>query len=109
MFKRGDFIKVKPNTKLESGDIVNDWTGEIHKVYSEEKTCFVILDAPTINSLEDEILISCIKQGVDPFEYIFSFDDIAIAEKRGTFEEELDALDKLADRVITLEDKLRKN
>ena len=39
MFKKGDFIKVKKGTKLETGEIITDWAGEIHEVYRKEKCC----------------------------------------------------------------------
>ena len=33
MLRRGDFVKVKQNTRLESGELVNDWVGEVEEIY----------------------------------------------------------------------------
>lgn len=104
MFKRGDFIKVKPNTKLESGEIVNNWAGEVQEVYRNEKCCLVTLDAQTIDSLDDTYLRSSIDDGAEPYEYIFEFDDIEPSERRDTDELVMIALDKLSSRMIALEE-----
>jgi hypothetical protein len=104
MFKKGDFIKVKPNTKLESGEIVNNWAGEVQEVYGEEKCCLVSLDSLTIDSLDDAYLRESIVEGEEPFEYVFEFDDIELSERRDTDEQVMEALDRLSSRMIALEE-----
>lgn len=104
MFKKGDFIKVKPNTKLETGEVVNNWAGEVQEVYRNEKCCLVTLDAQTIDSLDDSYLRSSIDEGAEPFEYVFEFDDIESSERRDTDELVMIALDKLSSRMIALEE-----
>ena len=104
MFKKGDYIKVKDGIKLESGEIVNDWAGEIHEVYRKEKCCLIILDAPTIDSFDESYLIACIEEGSEPFEYVFEFDDIDLSNRRDTDEEAMKALDNLASKMIKLEE-----
>lgn len=104
MFKKGDFISVKPNTQLESGEIVNNWAGEIQEVYTKEKCCLVTFDAQTIDSLEDSYLKASIEEGSEPFEYVFAFKDIEIALRRDTDEQIMTALNKLSSRMIALEE-----
>jgi len=108
MFKRGNFIKIKEGTQLESGEIVNGWAGEVHEVYKKEECCLVILDAQTIDLLDDPYLIESIKEGAEPFEYVFSFEDLQLGKRRDTDEQVMEALDKLSSRVLKLEEKLEK-
>lgn len=103
MFKKGDFVKVRSNTELVSGEIVNDWAGEITEVYRGEKTALVTLDATTINSLDDAYLEACIEEGAEPFEYIFGYEELEKSIRRDTDTEQMAALDGLASRMIKLE------
>lgn len=103
MLKKGDFVKVKAGTTLESGEIVNNWAGIIQQVFRKEKTAFVELDAPTIDSLSDDYLLACIEEGAEPFEYIFSLDELEISTRRDTYEQTLEAIDRLSSRMLVLE------
>ena len=67
------------------------------------KYSLIILDAPTINSLDDSYLISSIEDGAEPFEYVFEFEDIELSSRRDTDKEAMKALDNLASRMIELE------
>ncbi len=106
MFKKGDFVKIKPNTKLESGEIVNNWAGEVQDIYPKEKCCLITLDAQTIDSLDDPYLRTSMEVGAEPFEYIFEFKDLELSERRDTDEEIMIALDRLFSRMIALEEEL---
>lgn len=103
MFKRGNFIIVKPNTRLESGEIVNGWAGEVQEVYTQEKTCLVTFDTQTIQSLSDSFLEDGLDIGAEPFEYVFNFKDLELAERRDTDRQLEKALDALVSRMIDLE------
>lgn len=105
MFKKGDFVKLKPKTKLVSGEIVNNWAGKVQEVFLNEKTCLITLDAQTVDSFDDAYLISSIDEGAEPYEYIFYFDEIELSERRDTDELFMIALDKLSTRMIELEDR----
>ncbi len=103
MFKRGDFILVKPNTTLESGEIVNDWAGEVQQIFVQEKTCLVAFDTQTIQSLSEAFLIDGLSTGAELFEYVFNFNDLELAERRDTDQQLENALSELVSRVIDLE------
>ncbi|MEL7220052.1 MAG: hypothetical protein AAGJ93_01965, partial [Bacteroidota bacterium] len=104
MFKEGDYVKVKANTKLETGELIDDWVGEVVEVYENEQTALLVLDSQTLDSLNDTYLESCIEEGAEPFEYVFEFDELELTNRRDTDEEQKKALDKLVDRMILLED-----
>jgi len=103
MFRRGDFILVKPNTTLESGEIVNDWAGEVQQIFVQEKTCLVAFDTQTIQSLSEAFLIDGLSTGAELFEYVFNFNDLELAERRDTDQQLENALSELVSRVIDLE------
>lgn len=103
MYNEGDFVKVKPNTKLESGEIVNNWAGEVVEVYNSEKCALVHLDALTINLLEDSYIKTCMLEGCLPFEYVFAYEDLEKSTRRSTKKELKKALDNLASRMLDLE------
>ncbi|WP_339922672.1 hypothetical protein [uncultured Cyclobacterium sp.] len=66
MLRRGDFVKVKQNTRLESGEIVNEWVGEVEEIYKKENCCLITLDTQTLNALDDSYLQACIEEGAEP-------------------------------------------
>jgi len=103
MFKEGDFIKVKPNTTLESGEIVNNWAGKVQEVNGDAKCCLIKFDAQTIDSLDDSFLQGSIDEGAEPFEYVFEFNDLELSERRDTDILVMKALVRLASRVNALE------
>lgn len=103
MLKKGDFVKIKPNTSLESGETINNWAGEVQEVYQEENCCLITFDAQTIDSLDDSFLQGCIEEGAEGYEYVFNFSDLEIAPRRDTDEQMRKALDDLATRMIKLE------
>lgn len=103
MYKKGDHIRLKNGTELESGEIIENWAGTVEEVYTQEKTCLIMLDSETIRSLDDSYLESCIEEGADPFEYVFEFNDLELSTRRDTDEELMKELDKLAVRMIELE------
>ena len=108
MFKQGDFIKVKENTQLETGEIVQDWRGEIIEVFEDEKTCLIGFDAQTLDSLDDAYLKSCIEEGEESFGYIFRFDELELSTSRSSDEEIMKSLDRLAIRVSVMEEEMEK-
>ncbi len=99
MFKEGDYVKLKPKTKLESGFVTNDWAGKITEIYTSENTCLITFDAPTINSFPDEILLEAIDDGAEPYEYIFRFAELELMERRDTEEELSKAFERLNKRM----------
>lgn len=101
--KKKDYVRVKPGTQLETGEVVDNWAGEVREIYPEEATCLVMLDAPTIDSLSDEYILSCLEEGVEPFQYIFEIDELEPHPRRDTDEEVRRALDHLVDRELKLE------
>ncbi len=103
MFKKGDFIKIKSNRVLESGEEISEWAGIIQEVYLKEKCCLINFDAQTIESLSDSFLIDGLNIGAEPFEYIFTFNDLEISERRDTDRQLEKALNNLASRMIDLE------
>lgn len=102
MFKKGDYIRVKPNTKLDYGEIVNNWAGEIDTVFLEDEVCMVTLDAETLDALNDDYLISCIEDEVDAFIYAIDFENMELAPRRDTDEQRVAALDRMYARMIEL-------
>jgi len=108
MLKKGNYIKIKQNTKIESGEIINNWAGRIEKIYKKEKCCLVSLDAQTINSLSDSFLQGAIEKDAEPFKYIFNLDDIVLSKRRDSDKEVMIALEKLSSRVIDLEKEIEK-
>jgi len=108
MFKKGNYIKVKENTKLITGEIVNNWAGEIQAIYKKEKCCLISLDAQSIDSLSDSYLLGCMKEASEPFQYIFKLDEIELSESRSSDEEVMLAVEKLSSRMIDLGEKLEK-
>jgi hypothetical protein len=106
MLKTGNYIKVKKNTKIESGEIVDNWVGEIQEIYKKEKCCLVSLDAQTIDSLSDSFLLGTIEKEAEPFQYIFSLDEVELSERRDSDQEVMVALEKLSSRMIELEEKI---
>lgn len=104
MLKEGDFVKVKPGTRLETGELVNDWVVEIEEIFEEDQYYLVTLDAPSINSLTDTFIRGAMEEGADPFQYAFKFDDVLLAPRRDTEEEFRAAMEELEDRVMKLEE-----
>ena len=102
MFKKGDFIKVKPNIKLKSGDTVNNWGGEVGEVNHEKKCCLVILDAQTLDSFQDSNVRSFINDGVNAFTYVFEYKDIELSERRDSDKQVKEAVARLTSRMISL-------
>jgi hypothetical protein len=98
-----DYVSVKPGTLLETGEVVQNWAGQVIEVYPGEGTCLVMLDAPSIDSLSDEYILDCLKEGAEPFQYVFGTEELAPHPRRETDEEALRAIDRLVDRERKLE------
>lgn len=103
MLKVGDFAKVKPGIELHSGEIANDWAGEILEIYPGHDTCLIALDAQTLNALSDEYVQECAEEGEDAAEYVFFLDDLEPSTRRDTDRERDLALERLSDRMEEFE------
>lgn len=106
MFKEGDAVRIKPNTVLENGTVVQDWAGMVEEVLHEDGYCVVLLDALTIDALEDDYLKQVLKEGGLPFLEVFKFDNLELAPRRDTEKQLKKALDQLTDRAMDLEDEI---
>jgi hypothetical protein len=103
MFKRGDFVRVKPGIVLDTGEIAENWGGEVFHVDEEEGLYGMGLDAPTIDSLSDAYLIHVRERGEEVMEYYFKAEDLEHAPRRSTDQEIMAAIDRLVDRERKLE------
>ncbi len=107
MFKEGDFVKVKPNVVLKSGDITDaNWGGEIFEIHKAGRMCLVSLDAITIDLLSERFLRHQIQLEIEPFYYAFAIEDLILSEERDTYEQQMAALENLGKRVIEIERQL---
>jgi hypothetical protein len=106
MLKKGNYVKIKNNTKIDSGEIVNNWAGEIEKIYHKEKCCLVSFDAQTIDALSEAFLIGSLEKGAEPFKYVFSLDEVELSERRDNDKELMAALERLASRMVNLEEEM---
>ena len=103
MFKKGDYVFVKVNTEIETGEIVSDWAGKVIEVYEDSNLCLVELDAPTINSLTDASLQNCLDEGCSFSKYTFGYEDLVKAPRRDTDQQLAAAHLRLEERVADLE------
>ncbi|KGE87058.1 MAG: hypothetical protein ACE362_10275 [Phaeodactylibacter xiamenensis] len=103
MFKRGDFVRVKPGTVLDTGEIAENWGGEIFHVNEKDGLYGMGLDAPTIDSLSDEYLTHVRERGEEVVEYYFKAEDLEHAPSRSTEQEIMAAIERLVDRERKLE------
>lgn len=103
ILKKKDYVRVKPDTQIETGEVVHNWAGQVMEVYPEEATCLVMLDAPTIDSFSDEYLLDCLEEGAEAFQYIFGINELEPHPRRDTDEELRRAIDRLVDRELKLE------
>ncbi len=106
MFKKRDYVKIKPDTVLDNGALATDWAGQIEHIYRKDSCCAVVLDAPTINNLSDETLKHSLEEGLEPFIYIFEFKNLEKAPRRDTDDQMMEALENLSERAIALEAEL---
>lgn len=106
MFKEGDAVRIKPNTTLENGTVVQDWAGIVEEVLSEDNCCIILLDAPTLDGLEDDYLEQRLLEGDLPFLEVIDFENLESSTRRDTEEELKRALEDLTDRAMDLEDAL---
>ncbi len=104
MFNEGDYVKVKRNTKLDSGEITNNWAGKIIKIHKEDNCCTVHLDAITLDLLTDEYLMESIFEELDPSEYVFNFEDLTLSKRRGNEIDMISALHGLTIRMSEMVD-----
>lgn len=102
MFKVGDYVKVKPNTLLESGDRVSNWAGQVDTVFDEDGVFMVDLDAKTLNSLDDSFLNWCMEVGTHPYQYAFDLDDLEVSKRRDSDVKMNKAMVKLYIRMVEL-------
>ncbi len=103
MFKKGDFVLVKPGTILETGEVVNNWGGKIIDIF-DDGNCAMSFDALTLDSLTDDYIVGCINDGYDTDSYHFSLDDLQLAERRDTDKQLMRAIQKLEQREATMGD-----
>ena len=103
MFKRGDFVRVKPGTRLDTGEIVDNWGGEVFHVNKDDGVCGISLDAPSLDALSDDYLRYAMKQGEEAVEYFFAPEVLEHATARSTDDEIIAAIDRLVDREVEIE------
>lgn len=103
MFKRGDFVRVKAEMKLDTGEIAHNWGGEVFHIVEENDLYGIALDAPTLDSLTDAYLTHARERGEEVTEYFFKAEDLEHAPSRSTEEEIMAAIDRLVDRERKLE------
>lgn len=103
MFKPDDFVIVKPGTKNLSGEVVNDWGGQIFAIKTKERLAFVALDAISMASMSDTYLTDCINENYVSVEHPFSFDELEMSDARNTEQEVKEAIETLVDRELELE------
>ena len=103
--KIGDYVKIKEGTKLDSGELINDWHGFVEAIMRDDGVCLVIFDAKTINSLSDEYLMEHVEEVMEqePFECYFEIDELEKSERRDTDKELETAIENLTGRVIKAE------
>jgi hypothetical protein len=103
MFKVGDFVRVKPGTKLESGEVVDNWGGEVFFVDKDEDLYGIGLDALSLDSTSDAYLTDALRRGEESVEYFFNSEDLEPATARSTEEEVMAAVDRLVEREMKIE------
>ena len=103
MFKRGDFVRVKPGTKIDTGEIVDNWGGEVFHVNKDDDVCGISLDAPSLDALSDDYLKYVMKQGEEAVEYFFAPEVLEHATARSTDDEIMAAISRLVDREVEIE------
>lgn len=102
--KIGDFVKAKPGTHLKSGELIEHWAGKIGEIDQKNNTCWLLLDAPTINSLEDAFLQEyAVEAGYELFEFELPLHDLELAPRRDTDEELRSAIEHLSERTVKME------
>ncbi|MGH1335897.1 MAG: hypothetical protein ACRBFS_07195 [Aureispira sp.] len=108
MFKKGDYITIKDHSDPETGTLVNNWAGEIEEVFMDDQRCAIVLDAPTIHSLDDDFIIGALEEGAEPFMCVLSWNKLDKASRRDTDDDMMEALERLSDRAIVLEEQIEK-
>ena len=103
MFKKGDYVKIKPGTEIEEGENIANWAGVIAEV-QEDNLYLVHLDATSLDGMSDAYLMSCEDYGSDPNEYVFEDTDLEPAAARHTEAENRAALARANNRMEELED-----
>lgn len=103
-FKTGDYVKVKEGTKLESGEKISNWAGQVLEIYREQETCRIELDSLTLNILDDKYILECIQEGAEPYEYIFEWKDLIKSERRDTEKERAIARERIKTKLIELDE-----
>lgn len=86
-FKVGDYVRVNDGIKIETGEIINNWGGQITEIYSQSDTYNISFDAITLDGMSDEYLLMCDKDGCDEYSYNFQVGDFTLMERRDTDEE----------------------
>ena len=90
---------MKPGTVLDTGEIAENWGGEIFHVDEEDGLYGIGLDAPTIDSLSDEYLTHVRERGEEVMEYYFKAEDLELAPNRSTEQEIIAAIDRLGRKL----------
>jgi hypothetical protein len=102
--KVGDYVQIKDGIALETGEVISNWAGKITEMYPEYKTCLVELDSITLNSLDDNYLLECVEDGVEPFDYIFEWEDLTISARRDTEKERKLAIERIEAIMMEMAD-----
>ena len=95
-FKVGHYVKVNDGIEIETGELADNWAGEITALNPEYDTVDITFDAQTLNSISDKYLIECDEKGYDHYTYIFKRSDLTPIKRRDT-EEEYEAAVKAYD------------
>lgn len=101
MFRIGDYVVVKPNTKLDTGERVSNWGGKVEEVY-EVGSALVALDALTLDMLDDRYLRDAIDAFEESTHYIFPLENLEKSERRDTDTLLEEARKSIADRIDDL-------
>jgi len=86
-FKVGHYVKVNEGMEIETGEIVDNWAGEITEIRGEHDVIEITFDAETLNSISDEYLIECDEKGYAHYTYVFEKSDLTPIQRRDTEEE----------------------
>lgn len=107
-YKIGDHVKVKDGEELETGELTENWAGEILEYYSENGNYRIELDAPTLLTLSDEYLMDGLENGLNSFEYIFEAHLLTPVDRRDTEAERAEARQSVSARMEELEAEMDK-
>ena len=99
MLKEGDYVKVTKQVVNELEEVQENWGGQIEKIHTSWEGCDVRLDADTLNTMDDKFVKKCEEEGLDPYLYSFSFEDLELTSRKDTDESYREAVDNMDRRL----------